>query len=337
MTLAGTYLSMFRAVDATAAPRELASLGRATAWLNSLALTPESLAGKVVVVNFWTYTCINWLRTLPYVRAWSQRYRQGLVVIGVHTPEFPIERNVDNVRHAVQQMGVEYPIVIDNDYAIWRAFDNQYWPALYVIDASGRIRQHHFGEGEYEASEIGIQRLLDEARIAGGGRGVASVEGRGVEAPADWEDLKSGENYVGYGRTERFASRGGIGPDRRRAYVVPGRLALNEWALGGEWTIGREATVLNGPTGRMAYQFHARDLHLVMGPGREGKPIRFRVLLDGHPPGNAHGLDIDASGNGVVVEPRLYQLIRQPKPIVDRQFEIEFLSSNVETFSFTFG
>jgi hypothetical protein len=316
---------------------ELAALGRATEWLNSPRLTTANLLGKIVVVDFCTYTCINWLRTLPYVRAWAQKYTQGLVVIGVHTPEFAFEQNVDNVRRAVRQMRIEYPIVIDNDYSIWRAFSNQYWPALYFLDARGRVREHQFGEGEYGRSEKIIQRLLSEAGVGGVGDGVVSVDAGGVEAAADWTNLRSPENYLGYERTQNFASPGGGDPDRRRVYAAPARLALNQWALGGEWTIGRKATVLGSPNGRIAYRFHARDLHLVMGPPRPEIPIRFRVSIDGQPPGPAHGVDMDEGGNGTVVEQRLHQLIRQPGAIADRRFEIEFLDAGVETFAFTFG
>jgi thiol-disulfide isomerase/thioredoxin len=291
-----------------------------------------------VLVDFWTYTCINWLRTLPYLRAWAQKYRQGLVLIGVHTPEFPFEHNLDNVRRAVRQMRIDYPVVIDNDYSIWRAFDNHYWPALYFVDARGRVRQNHFGEGNYERSELAIQRLLAEAGVAGTGSGTVSVDAPGVEAPADWRSLKSPETYVGYDRIERLASPGGGKLDRRRAYAAPARLKLNEWALAGEWMIGRQATLLSSPTGRIAYRFHARDLHLVMGPPPpQGSSRRFRVTIDGEPPGRAHGVDVDEGGNGTVVEPRLYQLIRQPTPVVDRHFEIEFLDPGAEVFAFTFG
>ena len=317
--------------------REFAAIGRATEWLNSPRLTATGLSGKVVLVDFWTYTCINWLRTLPYLRAWAQKYKDGLVVLGVHTPEFPFERNLANVRRAVEQMKIEYPVVIDNDYAIWRAFGNRYWPALYFVDAAGKIREHHFGEGEYDRSEKVIQRLLKEAGHPGAAGGSVSVEASGVEAPADWASLRSPENYIGYGRTQNFASRGGPDPDRRRDYALPERLALNQWALSGEWTMGQAAAVLTNPNGRIAYRFHARDLHLVMGPQRQGGSARFRVSLDGQPPGAARGLDVDTGGIGTVVEQRLYQLIRQPTPIVDRQFEIEFLDAGVEAFAFTFG
>jgi thiol-disulfide isomerase/thioredoxin len=337
MTIATARLGMFGKVEANdRAPRELTALGRAVEWLNSPRLTEAGLQGKVVLVDFCTYTCINWLRTLPYVRAWAQQYRQGLVVIGVHTPEFAFEQNLDNVRRAVRQMRIDYPIAIDNDYAIWRAYKNQYWPALYFIDGRGRIRDHHFGEGEYERSEKTIQQLLTEAGAAVSG-GSVSVEGMGLEAAADWDNLRSPENYVGHERTQNFASPGGSEPDRRRRYAAPARLALNQWALAGEWTMGRQATVLSSPNGRIVYRFHARDLHLVMGPPRQGNAVRFRMSLDGQPPGPAHGIDVDEAGNGAVVEQRLYQLIRQPTPIVDRQFEIEFLDAGVETFAFTFG
>jgi thiol-disulfide isomerase/thioredoxin len=298
-------------------------LGRATQWLNSPPLTLASLRGKVVLVDFCTYTCINWLRTLPYLRAWSEKYRQGLVVVGVHTPEFAFEKNVDNVRRALQQMKIEYPVAIDNDYAVWRAFSNNYWPALYFIDARGRTRQHHFGEGEYEQSEKSIQRLLTEAGIAGIGDDLVSVEGRGIEAAPDWQNVKSSENYLGSARTENFVSGG--------------KLTLNQWSVNGDWTRGPLAIALNKANGRITYRFHARDLHLVMGPSAGSASVRFRVSIDGQPPGMAHGGDVDESGNGVVAEQRLYQLIRQPKPIVDRQFEIQFLEPGVEAFSFTFG
>ena len=317
---------------------ELPSLGGATAWLNSEPLTAGGLKGKVVLVEFWTYSCINWLRTLPYVRAWADKYKdQGLVVIGIHTPEFGFEKDLANVRRAANDLRVAHPIAIDSDYAIWRAFKNQYWPALYFVDAQGRIRHHRFGEGQYEESEMVIQQLLAEAGTGGGRQGVVAVEGSGVEAAADWGSLRSPENYVGYDRTENFASPGGARLGERRVYAAPDRLRLNHWALAGDWTVGKQAIVLNLAKGRIAYRFHARDLHLVMGPAARGTSVRFRVLIDGAPPGEAHGLDVDDQGYGTVTEQRLYQLIRQPKPIVDRQFEIEFLDAGVEAFVFTFG
>jgi hypothetical protein len=234
-------------------------------------------------------------------------------------------------------MRITYPVVIDNDYAIWRAFENHYWPALYFVDARGRVRQHHFGEGEYDRSETAIQRLLAESGAASGAAGAVPVDASGAESAADWENLKSGENYLGYDRTENFSSPGGAEVNRRRVYSAPSRLALNQWALSGEWTVGRRATVLSGPTGRLVYRFHARDVHLVMGSSRRDRQVRSRVSLDGRPPGSAHGSDVDADGNGIVVDPRLYQLVRQSRPIADRQFEIEFLDSGVELYAFTFG
>jgi len=317
---------------------ELPSFGGATGWLNSQPLTPAGLRGKVALINIWTYTCINWLRQLPYVRAWAEKYKdRGLVVIGVHSPEFAFEKNVENVRRAVADLKVDYPVAIDSDHAIWRAFNNEYWPALYFVDARGRIRHHQFGEGEYEQSERIIQQLLTEAGTGGVGHELVSVVARGLEAAADWGSLKSPEIYVGYGRTENFASPGGAALNTRRVYTAPAPLKLNHWALSGDWTVEEQAIVLNKADGRIAYCFHARDLNLVMGPAARGASVRFRVVIDGKPPGAAHGIDVDDRGNGRVAEQRLYQLIRQPKPIADRQFEIEFLDSGVEAYVFTFG
>jgi Thioredoxin like C-terminal domain len=277
-------------------------------------------------------------RTLPYVRAWAEKYREhGVVTIGVHTPEFSFEHDLENVRRAAKDMKVSYPIAIDNDYAIWDAFDNHYWPALYLVDAQCRIRYHHFGEGAYEQSEMMLQHVLAEAGLSGLDGELVSVDAQGVEAAADWDSLRSAENYVGYERTENFASPGDAVLDQPRVYAVPARFSLNEWALSGEWTVGREATVLNTANGRITYRLHARDLHLVMGPATRGTSVRFRVFLDGRPPGAAYGIDVDEQGNGTVTDQRLYQLIRQPKPIADRQFEIEFLDAGVEAFAFTFG
>lgn len=317
---------------------ELPSLDGATAWLNASPLTATSLRGHVVLVNFWTYTCINWLRTLPYVRAWAEKYREhGVVTIGVHSPEFSFEHDLENVRRAARDMRVDYPIAIDNDFAIWRAFTNHYWPALYLVDAEGRIRYHHFGEGAYELSEMLLQHLLTEAGIGGITDDLVSVEASGAEAAADWDSLRSPETYVGDARTEHFASPGGVVLDKRHRYAAPEWLRLNHWALAGEWTVGREASVLNEANGRITYRFHARDLHLVMGRASQETSVRFHVLLDGQAPGAAHGSDIDDQGNGIVTDQRLYQLIRQPGPIVDRQFEITFLDAGVEAFVFTFG
>ena len=298
MSIAAAQLGMMGSAKAksrqSSKTGELASLRIATEWINSQPLTAAGLRGKVVLVDFWTYSCINWLRTLPYVRAWAAKYKdQGLVVIGVHSPEFEFEKNVDNVRRAAKDMRVDYPIAIDNDHAIWRAFKNEYWPALYFVDAQGHIRHHEFGEGEYEQSEKIIQQLLGEAGIGGIGHELVSVDACGVEAAADWGSLQSPENYVGYARTENFASPGGAVLDKRHLYAAPARLGLNHWALSGDWTVEKQATVLNEANGRIAYRFHARDLHLVMGPARSGAIIRFRVLIDGQPPRENHGLDVD--------------------------------------------
>jgi thiol-disulfide isomerase/thioredoxin len=317
---------------------QLPSLTGATGWLNSQPLTAADVRGKVVLIDFGTYTCINWLRSLPYVRAWADRYKgQGLVVIGVHTPEFRFEKDLANVRPAIKERKIDFPIAIDNDYAIWNAFDNQYWPALYVIDARGRIRHHQFGEGGYEKSEKIIQQLLAENGATDIGHQLVTVDARAAEAEADWGDLKSPENYLGLERTENFTSPGGGALDESRVYAAPTKMKVNQWALSGDWTVKKDAVLLNKSNGRIVYRFHARDLHLVMGPATRGASVRFRVLVDGKPPGAAHGVDVDDQGTGTVIEQRMYQLIRQPKPIDDRQFEIEFLDPGVEAFSFTFG
>ncbi|MEP0914377.1 redoxin domain-containing protein [Leptolyngbya sp. GB1-A1] len=317
---------------------ELPFLGGAIAWLNSQPLTVDELRGKVVLINFCTYTCINWLRQLPYVRAWAEKYQdQGLTAIGVHTPEFEFEKNIDNVRRALMDMRIDYPIAVDNDYAVWRAFGNHYWPALYFVDRQGRIRHHQFGEGNYERSERVIQQLLSESSTGGVGQEMVEVEARGFEAAADWDSLKSPENYLGYERTENFASSGSTVLNKPHLYTAPVQLRLNQWALSGDWTIGRQSIVLNQSGGRIAYRFHARDLHLVMGPSERGTSVGFRVLIDGQPAVAARGLDVNERGEGTVTEQRLYQLIRQPQPIGDRQFEIEFLDAGVEAFAFTFG
>ena len=317
---------------------KLPSLRGATSWLNSQPLTEADLRGKVLLFNFWTYTCINWMRQSPYVSAWAEKYRdRGLVVIGVHTPEFGFEANVDNVRRAVSGFEINYPVAIDSDYAVWRAFNNRAWPALYFVDARGRIRHHHFGEGDYQQSETVIQQLLAEAGMGGVDNELVSVDADGTQAQADWGTLKSPETYVGYARAVNFASLGGGIANRRRAYAVPATLKLNHWALSGNWTVTAEAAVLSELDGRIVYRFQARDLHLVMGPSVPGALARFRVRIDGQPPGAAHGIDVDDEGNGKVSEQRLYQLIRQPAPIVERTFEIEFLDAGVAVFSFTFG
>jgi len=316
----------------------LASLSGATAWLNSQPLMAEGLRGKVVLVDFWTYTCINWQRTQPYVRYWAEKYKdQGLVVIGVHTPEFVFERDVDNIRPALKRFRVEYPVAVDSNYGIWDAFGNHYWPAVYVADAKGNIRYHHFGEGEYERTEEVIQQLLREAGYPGKGNDAVKIDPRGSEVAADWENLRSGENYLGSDKAEGFASPGGPFVGKSRTYAAPGTLRLNQWALSGDWTVSPGAAALDKANGRVVYRFHARDVHLVMGPSARGSPVRFRVLLDGRPPGNAHGTDIDEQGYGTVTQQRLYQLIRQPGPVADRLFEIEFLDPGVEAYAFTFG
>jgi thiol-disulfide isomerase/thioredoxin len=310
----------------------------ATGWLNSSPLTPEGLRGRVVLVDFWTYTCINWLRTLPYVRAWAHKYKaHGLVVVGVHTPEFDFEHDLDNVRREVKGLRVDFPVVVDNDYAIWSAFDNHYWPALYFVDAQGQIRHHRFGEGDYDRSEQIIQRLLTDAGSGGVGQGLVAVEAGGVEAEADWDSLWSPENYLGFERSENFASANGAVLDTPHRYAAPTQLRLNHWALSGGWTVKRQAIVLNEPDGRIVYRFQARDLHLVMAPPAPGTSVRFQVLLDGQPPAAAHGTDADDQGNGTLTEPRLYQLIRQPDPVGERTFEVTFLDAGVQAYAFTFG
>jgi thiol-disulfide isomerase/thioredoxin len=296
----------------------------AAGWLNSAPLAAEDLRGKVVLVDFWTYTCINWLRTLGYIRAWADRYTgQGLVVVGVHTPEFPFERDIDNVRQAVKDMAVEYPVALDSDYAIWRAFGNRYWPAVYIADAEGRIRHHQFGEGGYEECERVVQQLLRDAGRDGVGDNLVSVADHGFEAQADWTTLQTPETYLGYEQAQNFADG------------EPNRLELNQWALSGDWTVEPGASVLNAADGRIRFRFHARDVHLVLRARETAVP--FRVLVDGEPPGDAHGLDVDEQGRGTLVEPRLYQLIRQPGSIDDRTFEIAFDASGVEAYAFTFG
>ena len=335
-----------RGAPMNAAPTDLANLpveGQlpaftgATTWINSPPLTPQQLRGKVVVVDFWTYSCINCLRALPYVRAWAEKYKdQGLVVIGVHTPEFAFEKSEANVRDAVRRLGVDYPVAMDNDFAIWRAFKNQYWPAHYFIDAQGRIRHHHFGEGDYEGSERVIQQLLKEAGAADVAADVVRVQAQGAEAAADMNQLGSPETYVGYARAENFRSPGGLARDVAKAYVAS-PLHLNDWSLVGRWRVTREHAELAASGGRLSFRFKARDLHLVMGPGSNGALPRFRVLIDGQAPGADAGSDIDAQGVGRIDQQRLYQLIRQSGAVRERTFEIEFLDPGVQVFAFTFG
>ena len=308
----------------------------ATTWLNSGPLSPQALRGKVVLVDFWTYTCINWQRTQPYVRAWAQKYKdEGLVVVGVHTPEFEFEKNVDNIRPALAMFRVEYPVAVDSGFMIWNAFNNRYWPAVYIADASGNIRYHHFGEEEYERTEEVIQELLREAGAPGKGNANVRIDPRGSEVEADWNNLKSPESYLGRDQAKAFVGSPLVG--KTRQYAAPRSLSLNQWGLSGDWTINPGAIVLDKANGRLVYRFHARDVHLVMGPAVRGSTVRYRVTIDGAPPGDGHGTDVDAQGNGVVSEQRLYQLVRQAKPIKDRLFEIEFLDSGVEAYVFTFG
>jgi thiol-disulfide isomerase/thioredoxin len=298
----------------------LHALDRAPAWLNSEPLTAEALRGKVVAVDVWTYSCVNWLRTLPYVSAWADRYRdRGLVVVGVHAPEFGFEHDLDNVRRAVGELGVRYPVVIDNDFAIWRSFDNHYWPALYLVDRDGRVRFHHYGEGAYEECERAIQELLgvDEPAVR--------VDADGVAEAADWDGLGSPETYVGRARGER------------RTDHPADALGPNQWSLGGAWSVGDEAAVLNTAPGSIAYRFQARDLNLVLGPPESGAPVRFTVRLDGEPPGEDHGVDVDESGDGTLSEPRMYQLVRLRSGAGDRTFEVTFLEAGVHAYVFTFG
>jgi cytochrome c biogenesis protein CcdA/thiol-disulfide isomerase/thioredoxin len=316
----------------------LPSLERAVAWLNSAPLTRESLKGKVVVVDFWTYSCINCLRAIPYVEAWSRKYKHdGLVVIGVHTPEFAFEKDQANVAKAVQDLKITYPVAIDSNYAIWKAFNNQYWPAHYFIDAQGTIRYHHFGEGEYDKSEEVIQELLKERNANLKLGGFVQVTGSGAQAAADVNDIQSPETYVGYERQEGYVSPEKINRDAPGVYTAPGRLDVNHWALAGKWDVGGERATLVAAPGKIVFRFHARDLHFVLGPGKDGKPVRFRVLLDGAPPAEDHGVDVDAQGNGIVNGYRLYQLIRQKGKVEDRTFQIEFLDPGVQAFAFTFG
>jgi thiol-disulfide isomerase/thioredoxin len=310
----------------------------ANGWLNSPPLTPTELQGKVVFVDFWTYTCINWLRTLGYVRAWAERYKdRGLVVVGVHTPEFPFEQDVENIREAAKQMRVEYPIAIDSDYAVWRAFNNRYWPAVYIADAQGQIRHHQFGEGGYAECERAIQQLLRDTGREDVPDDFVTVPDEGFEAQADWSNLESPESYLGYEQTQNFASAAEAELGKAHTYVAPDSLRLNQWSLSGDWTIGRRAVVSNGDDGRLAFRFHARDVNLVMGPPARGTSVPFRVLVDGDPPGGAHGLDVDDRGSGTLSQQRLYQLIREPGSIQDRTFEITFLAPGAEAFCFTFG
>ena len=316
----------------------LPSLGGATGWLNSAPLTADALRGKVVVVNFWTYSCINCLRTLPYLKTWSERYgNDGVVVVGVHTPEFGFERDTGNVKRALENLNIRYPVAIDNDYGIWRAFGNQYWPAFYIVDAQGRVRYHHFGEGGYREAEDAIRQLLDDNGNSMTARDAQPVQGSGAQAAADTADIGSEETYVGYRQAQGFASPERVKPDAVESYTLPSQLSLNDWALGGQWNVGGESAVPAAAQARIAYRFHARDLHLVLGPSAEGKPVRFRITIDGKAPGASHGADVAADGSGIVTNARLYQLVRQSGAVEDRTFQIEFLDPGAKVYSFTFG
>jgi thiol-disulfide isomerase/thioredoxin len=326
-----------------AAPRVVAAGGRESfmpqspVWLNSGPLRSASLRGKVVLIDFWTYSCINSLRNVPYLQAWASKYKEaGLVVIGVHTPEFSFEQEPANVAPALREYGITYPVVTDSSYAIWRAFGNEYWPADYFVDGKGRIRHHHYGEGDYAESERVIQELLRQNGARGVSAGTVDVAARGVEAPAG-DDQQSPETYVGFRRAENFASPEALARDPRETYSVPASLALNHWGLGGAWDVGAESAMLQAAPGKIAFRFHSRDLHLVLGPAMKARPIRYRVTLDGAPPGADCGVDCGPDGTGIVREPRLYQLIRQKGEIKDRTFEIEFLDPGVQAFVFTFG
>jgi cytochrome c biogenesis protein CcdA/thiol-disulfide isomerase/thioredoxin len=336
-TMTGAAMTGPSAGSAAPGPA-LTKISGATAWINSPPLTPESLRGKVVLIDFWTYSCINCLRTLPYVKAWYAKYKDsGLVVIGVHTPEFPFEKDEANVRKAVKELGLTYPVAMDNDYGIWRNFNNEYWPADYFIDATGHIRHHEFGEGNYDESEKWIRTLLEEANHGQLPDTATNVAATGAEAPPDSDDVKSPETYVGYERAQNFASPGGINHDVARQYQAPADLQLNRWAFAGSWKDAEQIASSLEPSGSISYRFHARDLHLVLGPSKDGKPIRFRVTVDGKPPGADHGVDTDVDGYGTVTEDRLYQLIRQQGSIRDRTFRIEFLGPGVQAYAFTFG
>jgi thiol-disulfide isomerase/thioredoxin len=314
------------------------SLAGAVSWLNSAPLMPEALRGKVVLIDFWTYSCINCLRALPYITTWYEKYKgNGLVVLGIHSPEFAFEKNESNVKRAVRDLGIKYPVALDNNYAIWQSFNNQYWPAHYFIDAKGQIRGHHFGEGNYDESEELIRQLLSEAGAHDLPPAVSDVRKEGVQASADEKHVGSPETYIGYERAQHFVSPEGFGKGETRTYSVPGNLNTNEWGLSGSWRVDPDKAVSIAAGGKIVFRFHARDLHLVLGPGIDGKPVRFRVTIDGQEPGASHGVDIDSSGSGVARDQRLYQLVRQSGDIRDRTFTIEFLDAGILAYSFTFG
>jgi thiol-disulfide isomerase/thioredoxin len=316
----------------------LPSFAGATGWLNSDPLTPEALRGRVVLIDFWTYTCVNWLRTLPYVRAWAAKYADaGLTVVGVHTPEFGFEHDVDNIIAQARALRVPYPIAIDSDYGVWRAFANHYWPAVYLADGQGRIRFHHFGEGEYAMTEMAIQQLLLDAGADGVEQDLVMVDPRGLEVAADWRTLRSPETYAGYRQSTGFVQESVARFDEPDDYTAPERLPDNSWGLSGNWTVAQHAAVSNAPGARVAFQFHARDLNLVMGPASRGASIPFRVFLDGQLVEGAYGVDVNPDGRGIAGDQRTYQLIRQPEPIGSRRFDIEFGDAGAEVYCFTFG
>lgn len=338
MMASGAMMAAANHSDTLPVEGALPSLDGAVQWLNSPPLTAEALKGKVVLVDFWTYSCINCLRSLPYVKAWAEKYHdQGLVVIGVHAPEFAFERDVGNVTKAMKDLGITYPVAIDNNYKIWRAFNNQYWPAHYFADAKGQIRYHHFGEGDYAESERVIQQLLREAGATNVAGGLIEADAKGVEQAPDMNEVQSPETYLGFQRAENFVTTGTLGTDKVVNYPAAGTLALNNWTLEGQWNVGGQQATLDQAGGRIVYRFHARDLHLVLGPGVDGKPVRFKVTIDGQAPGDAHGTDVAPDGSGTVTEQRLYQLVRQPGAVQDRTFSIEFLDPHVAAYAFTFG
>jgi len=316
----------------------LPTFARATGWLNSGALTPETLRGQVVLVSFWTYTCVNWLRTLPYLRAWAAKYSgMGLTVVGVHTPEFGFEGEPSNVEQHTRALGIEYPVAVDTDYGVWNDFANHYWPAVYLADAAGRLRYHHFGEGEYDMTEMAIQQLLAESGASDVDLGLATVEPSGLEVAADWSSLHSPETYLGYARSSGFASEDSAFFDEPHSYAAHRRLARNSWDLSGDWTVGREASTLNEAGGRLSFAFHARDLNLVAAPGAAKAEVSFTVCLDGMPPDASHGSDVLAGGRGLISSPNTYQLVRQQGAVTDRLVEIEFLDPGVQVYCVTFG
>jgi cytochrome c biogenesis protein CcdA/thiol-disulfide isomerase/thioredoxin len=321
----------------TTGPQTMPDLSGAIAWINSQPLTADQLKGHVVLVDFWTYSCINCLRSIPYVRAWAEKYKDsGLIVIGVHTPEFAFEKDLDNVRKAVGELNIKYPVALDNDYKIWKAFNNSYWPADYMVDATGKIRFHHFGEGKYDETEQQIQQLLKENNPQLSVNGLVKVAATGAEAAPD-SDVESPETYVGYERADSFMSPGGLKQDAAHVYSIPKHLELNQWGLSGNWTDHAQVASVDSARGKIVFRFHARDVHLVLGPAPNGKPVRFRVTIDGKAPGANHGVDTDEQGDGKITDQRLYQLIRQKDAIEDRTFEIEFLDPGAQAYAFTFG